>query len=213
MILFDRATALDVLEAFRLLDGRRRIGGRRLADGVAELLQVAERSLRSPTVGPPPHATNGQEDDGVDPHLLTLDDVKARTQFGLTKIKSEIRAGRLHVVHAGRLVRVHSEDLTSYLERLRQGGESADDTSPPTAVSPSPSGHVTASGVNATRPGHSKTPAVGTEGPSASPFGVDQPAPSAVSTRRRAASPIQRHGSDNSPGRPLPPGPIGDDAA
>lgn len=125
MILFDPSTALDALEAFRLLEGRRRIGGKRLAPGVAELRAVAERSLRSLTVAPLARDAEVADDDSVDPHLLTLEDVKARSQFGLTTVKSEIKAGRLKAIHVGRSVRVHSDDYAAWLDRLRSTEQAA----------------------------------------------------------------------------------------
>lgn len=119
MILFDRATATDLLDALRLLEGRRRPGGQRLSAGAQELRMVAERSLRSPTVALPTPADVVPDDAVVDPHLLTLEDVCHRLSFGRTKVKAEISSGRLRAVHIGRLVRVHSADLADYLDGLR----------------------------------------------------------------------------------------------
>lgn len=120
VILLDPATARDVLDAFRLLEGRLSAGGRRLSPGARELLAVAECSLRSLTVGLSPPGISSSDTDEVDPHLLTLEDCKARLNVGLTTIKAAIRDGQLRAVHLGRAVRVHSEDLAEYMDRLRK---------------------------------------------------------------------------------------------
>lgn len=120
MFLLDPATARDVLDALRLLEGRLVTSGRRLSAGARELRTVAEASLRSLTVGLPPEATAGAHDGEVDPYLLTLDEVKQRLNVGLTTVKEAINRGELRSVHLGRAVRVHSDDLAAYMDQLRK---------------------------------------------------------------------------------------------
>ena len=120
MLLFDPATARDVLDALRLLEGRLVTSGRRLSAGAVELRTVAEASLRSLTVGLSPQGAAGAHDGDVDPYLLTLDEVKHRLHVGLTTVKEAIGRGDLRAVHLGRAVRVHSEDLAAYMDRLRK---------------------------------------------------------------------------------------------
>lgn len=120
MFLLDPATARDVIDALRLLEGRLISSSRRLSAGALELRTVAEVSLRSLTVGPSPTPTVAGQDGDVDPYLMTLDEVKHRLNVGLTTVKAAIRAGDLAAVHVGRSVRVHSEDLAAYMERLRK---------------------------------------------------------------------------------------------
>lgn len=120
MILFDPATAKDVLDALRLLEGRLSLSGRRLSAGALEIRTAAERSLRSLTVGPPPPGAMPAETEDVDPHLLTLEDCKHRLNVGLTTVKAAISNGQLRAVHLGRAVRVHSDDLAEFMDRLRK---------------------------------------------------------------------------------------------
>ena len=120
MLLFDPATARDVLDALRLLEGRLVTSGRGLSAGAVELRTVAEASLRSLTVGLSPQDAAGTHDGDVDPYLLTLDEVKHRLNVGLTTVKQAINRGDLRAVHLGRAVRVHSEDLAAYMDRLRK---------------------------------------------------------------------------------------------
>ncbi len=119
MILFDRATARDLLDGLRLLEGRLRPSGRMLSAGALELREVAERSLRSPTGGLSPGEHDPSDNDLVD-YLLTLEDCKHRLNVGLTTLKAAIKAGDLKTVHIGRAVRVHSDDLAAYMDRLRK---------------------------------------------------------------------------------------------
>lgn len=125
MLLFDPATARDVLDALRLLEGRLISTSRRLSAGAVELRTVAEVSLRSPTVGLSPAPGSGSQDGDVDPYLMTLDEVKHRLHVGLTTVKTAISAGQLRAVHVGRLVRVHSEDLATCMDHLRKENEAA----------------------------------------------------------------------------------------
>lgn len=120
VILLDPATARDVLAALALLEGRRRVAGAGLSKGTIELRAVAEASLRSLTVGLSPHGAGMPDSGEVDPHLLTLEDCKARLAVGLTTVKAAIRNGQLRAVHLGRAVRVHSDDLAEYMDRLRK---------------------------------------------------------------------------------------------
>ena len=120
MLLFDPATARDVLDALRLLEGRLMTSGRRLSVGAVELRTVAEASLRSLTVGLSSQDAAGAHDGDVDPYLLTLDEVKQRLHVGLTTVKEAINRGELRAVHLGRAVRVHSEDLAAYMDQLRK---------------------------------------------------------------------------------------------
>ena len=120
MLLFDPATARDVLDALRLLEGRLVPSGRRLSAGAVELRTVAERSLRSLTVGFSPRDAARAQDGDVDPYLLTLGEVKQRLNVGLTTVKEAINRGELRAVHLGRAVRVHSEDLVKYMDQLRK---------------------------------------------------------------------------------------------
>jgi excisionase family DNA binding protein len=118
VILFDPATARDVLDALRLLEGRLIGQGRRLSPGALELREVAEGSQEAWRGGLSPEVV-GMADDEAVPHLLTFDEVASRLHVGLTKVKEEARAGALPTVRIGRAVRVHSDDLAEYMDRLR----------------------------------------------------------------------------------------------
>jgi excisionase family DNA binding protein len=117
VILFDPATATDVLDAFRLLEGRLRGTGRRLARGTVELREVAERSRRVTTDHPT--AGNGcVGDDVLMVELYTLDETAERLRASVSTVKRLAREGLLPVVHVGRSARVRPEDLRRYIDSL-----------------------------------------------------------------------------------------------
>ncbi len=117
MILFDPGTATDLVDALRLLDGRVRGTGRRLAKGTIDVQGWAEVSLR---------VWNGNglagggvvvDDAGV-LDLLTFRETAERLRLSEETVKRLVRDGRLSAVSVGRARRVRPADLAAFIESL-----------------------------------------------------------------------------------------------
>ncbi|MGE3621638.1 MAG: helix-turn-helix domain-containing protein [Acidimicrobiia bacterium] len=115
MILFDPATARDVLDALRLLEGRLRGSDRGLSLGSLELRAIAERSVR--VCGAQPVDGPGVRTDDHDVlALLTYRDVADRLQVSSATVKRLVAAGELPVLHIGSAARVRPVDLEAFIE-------------------------------------------------------------------------------------------------
>lgn len=119
MIFFDEATALEILDALRLLEGRRRSTGQQLSVGTLEIRQVAERSLRARSSQRPSHGVQRADDDAV-LALLDLDAVAHRLKTSLRTARRYVSSGDLKAVKLGRLTRVRPADLATFIAHLAE---------------------------------------------------------------------------------------------
>ena len=119
MILFDTVTALEILDALRLLEGRRRSAGQQLSAGTLEIRHVAERSLRARSGQPPARRVEPVDDDAV-LALLDIDDVSDRLKTSERTVRRYISSGRLKALKVGRLTRIRPVDLEQFIADLAQ---------------------------------------------------------------------------------------------
>jgi excisionase family DNA binding protein len=124
VILFDRDTALDVIDAFRLLEGRLRSVGRQLSEGSIEIISAAERSARVHSGQPSPEP-DGRPDNQVVAALLALEDVNHVLHCSPSTTRRLIAAGELVAVRIGASVRVRPADLQAYIDGLPATKQSA----------------------------------------------------------------------------------------
>lgn len=119
VILFDDATARDLLDGLRLLEGRLIGTPRRLSPGVLELRRIAERSRATPG-DQPGHADAGAGDAGhMNAALLTTDEAARVLHVSPSTVRREVREDRLPVVRIGRAVRFRPVDLDAFTQSRR----------------------------------------------------------------------------------------------
>lgn len=120
-IRFHPVAAREIVEALRLLEGRRRSRGQHLSAEARQVLRAAELSsvvLSGQTVAP-----DGADADAptMAPQLLTVDDVSGQLRTSTTTVRRLISAGELAAVRVGRSVRVRPGDLEAYVAGLGPG--------------------------------------------------------------------------------------------
>ena len=54
---------------------------------------------------------------------MTVEEAAARMNVSAQLLRSEIRAGKLHIRRMGRLIRLTEEDVLEYLKSCRQRGD------------------------------------------------------------------------------------------
>lgn len=117
MILFDPATARDVLDGLRLLEGRVQGTSRSLSAGAQELRAVARRSA----VVSSDHAMadlSSHADDARVPLLLTIDETALALHQSTSTVRRLVRTGDLPAVRIGAAVRVRPADLAAFIDSL-----------------------------------------------------------------------------------------------
>ena len=116
---FDEATALDLVDGLRLLEGRLAGGRRRLSPGARELREAAERSLRVRTDQRAAGSARAEDDDDVSAYLLTIADVAERLHVSVPTVKRLVSSGTLPSVQINeRCRRVRPADLSAYIAAL-----------------------------------------------------------------------------------------------
>lgn len=117
MILLDPPTALDVLEALRLYEGRLRGAGRALTSGALDLRAVAERSLAVRN-GQPAASDDAGPEHGLVLVLFDLQDVADRLKASESTVRRYVASGQLKAVKVGRLTRFRPVDLEEFIATL-----------------------------------------------------------------------------------------------
>lgn len=134
LFLFDPVVAMELVEAFRIYEGRLQGTGRRLSPGTREIVSIAERSVRVRTGQPSAHLDNAADNECVN-RLLTVRDVADTLSCSDSTVKRLVSSGELRSVHVGRSVRVRPADLQQYINDL---ASVADATTEETGVTANP---------------------------------------------------------------------------
>lgn len=112
------ATAVDLLDALRLLEGRRRALGQQLSPGAVVLRQVAEGTIRVSEGHAVEAGAPEGDDDPVGPYLYNLDEVALRLRLSQRSVKRLIASGGLRAVKVGGATRIRPDDFSVFLETL-----------------------------------------------------------------------------------------------
>ncbi len=121
--LLEPATARDIVDGLRLLEGRLISGTRRLSPGALELRALAESSRRFMTAqfsGTVALVEEVEHDEVMTPQLLTFTDAgRVLGGMSLATVKRLVASGELPAVHIGRNARIRKADLDSFVESLK----------------------------------------------------------------------------------------------
>lgn len=116
--MLDEATAVDVIEALRLLEGRRIAVGGRLSDGALILRRLAFVTAGD-MAGHGLGTRRSALDDGfVGAYVYELEEVAARLRLSTRSVKRLIASGALVAVKVGGATRVRPCDLEDYVAGL-----------------------------------------------------------------------------------------------